>query len=84
MCTCQEGVKIGSDLLKFYVPVKNFSLIWRCRPMLGAQGVCQALRREGLYRATPAIAKTWTIIFPVSSKDQVLDPPPFKNSWIRL
>jgi hypothetical protein len=48
------------DWLRFYVPLKNFSLIWRrhhsrwravnFRPMLGAQG-------RDLYRATPAATR---------------------------
>jgi hypothetical protein len=52
------------DYLRFYVPFKNISLIWRrhhCRsraakfrPMLGAQGLC--LGRD-LYRATPAVTQ---------------------------
>jgi hypothetical protein len=53
------------DYLRFYVPLKNFSLIWRrhhCRwratkfrPMLGAQGLWAG---RDLYRATPAVRKT--------------------------
>jgi hypothetical protein len=52
------------DYLHFYVPLKNFSLIWRrhhCRwraakfrPMLGAQGVWAG---RDLYRATPAVTR---------------------------
>jgi hypothetical protein len=52
------------DYLGFYVPLKNFSLIWRrqhCRwraakfrPMLGAQGLWAG---RGLYRATPAVTR---------------------------
>ena len=50
------------DSVQFYVPFKNFSLIWRrhhcrCRaakfrPMLGAQGLWAG---RDLYRATPAV-----------------------------
>jgi hypothetical protein len=52
------------DYLRFYVPLKNFSLIWRChhcrwratkfRPMLGAQGLWAG---RDLYRATPAVIR---------------------------
>jgi hypothetical protein len=52
------------DYLRFYVPLKNFSLIlrrhhcrWRAakfRPMLGAQGVWAG---RDLYRATPAVTR---------------------------
>jgi hypothetical protein len=52
------------DYLLFYVPLKNFSLIWRrhhCRwraakfrPMLGAQGLWAG---RDLYRATPAVTR---------------------------
>ena len=52
------------DYLRFYVPLKNFSLIWRrhhCRwraakfrPMLGAQGLWAG---RDLYRATPALTQ---------------------------
>jgi hypothetical protein len=52
------------DYLQFYVPLKNFSLIWRrhhClwraakfRPMLGAQGLWAG---RDLYRATPAVTR---------------------------
>jgi hypothetical protein len=52
------------DYLQFYVPLKNFSLIWRrhhCRwraakfrPMLGAQGLWAG---RDLYRATPALTR---------------------------
>ena len=54
--------------LRFYVPLKNFSLIWRrhhCRwraakfrPMLGAQGLWAG---RDLYCATPAV--TWDLGF---------------------
>jgi hypothetical protein len=56
------------DYLRFYVPLKNFSLIWRrhhCRwravkfrPMLGAQGLWAG---RDLYRATPTV--TWDLGF---------------------
>jgi hypothetical protein len=52
------------DYLRFYVPLKNFSLIWRrhhCRwravkfkPMLGARGLWAG---RDLYRATPAVTR---------------------------
>jgi hypothetical protein len=52
------------DYLRFYVPLKNFSLIWRrhhCRwraakfrPMLGAEGLWAG---RDLYRATPAVSR---------------------------
>jgi hypothetical protein len=52
------------DYLLFYVPLKNFSLIWRrdhCRwrvakfrPMLGAQGLWAG---RDLYRATPTVTR---------------------------
>jgi hypothetical protein len=52
------------DYLRFYVPLKNFSLIWRrhhCRwraakfrPMLGAQGLWAG---RDLYRATPTVTR---------------------------
>jgi hypothetical protein len=52
------------DYLRFYVPLKNISLIWRCyhcrcraaksRPMLGAQGLWAGM---DLYRATPAVTR---------------------------
>jgi hypothetical protein len=52
------------DYLRFYVPLKNISLIWRrhhCRwraakfrPMLGAQGLWAG---RDLYRATPAVTR---------------------------
>jgi hypothetical protein len=52
------------DYLGFYVPLKNFSLIWRrhhCRwratkfrPMLDAQGLWAG---RDLYRATPAVTR---------------------------
>jgi hypothetical protein len=52
------------DYLRFYVPFKNFSLIWRrhhCRwrtakfrPMLGTQGLWSG---RDLYRATPAVTQ---------------------------
>jgi hypothetical protein len=52
------------DYLRFYVPLKNFSLIWRrhhCpwraakfRPMLGAQGLWAG---RDLYRATSAVTR---------------------------
>jgi hypothetical protein len=52
------------DYLRFYVPLKNLSLIWRrhhsrwraakFRPMLGAQGLWAA---RDLYRATPAVTR---------------------------
>jgi hypothetical protein len=55
--------------LRFYVPLKNFSLIWRrhhyrwraakVRPMLGAQGLWAG---RDLYCATPAV--TWDLGFP--------------------
>jgi hypothetical protein len=61
------------DYLQFYVPFKNFSLIWRrhhCqwraakfRPMLGAQGLWAG---RDLYRATPAVTRD--SVFPVSSE----------------
>jgi hypothetical protein len=62
------------DYLRFYVPLKNFSLIWRrhhCRwratkfrPLLGAQGLGAG---RDLYRATPAVTRdlgirAWTLI----------------------
>jgi hypothetical protein len=53
-----------NDYLRFYVPLKNISLIWRrhhCRwraakfrPMLGAQGLWAGRDR---YRATPAVTR---------------------------
>jgi hypothetical protein len=56
------------DYLRFYVPLKNFSLIWRrhhyrwraakFRPMLGAQRLWAG---RDLYRATPAV--TWDLGF---------------------
>ena len=52
------------DYLRFYVPLKNISLIWRrhhyqwraakFRPMLGAQGLWAG---RDLYRATPAVTR---------------------------
>jgi hypothetical protein len=52
------------DYLRFYVPLKNISLIWRrhhCRwraakfrPMLGAQGLWAG---RDLYRATPTVTR---------------------------
>ena len=52
------------DYLRFYVPLKNISLIWRrhhCRwraakfkPMLCAQGLWVS---RGLYRATPTVTR---------------------------
>ena len=52
------------DYLQFYVPLKNFSLIWRrhhCRwraakfrPMLGAQGLWAG---RDLYRVTPTVTR---------------------------
>jgi hypothetical protein len=52
------------DYLRFYVPLKNFSLLWRrhyCRwraakfrPMLGAQGLWAG---RDLYRATPTVTR---------------------------
>jgi hypothetical protein len=52
------------DYLRFYVPLKNLSLIWRhhhCwwraakfRPMLGAQGLWAG---RDLYRATPVVTR---------------------------
>jgi hypothetical protein len=52
------------DCLRFYVPLKNFSLMWRrhhCRwraakfwPMLGAQGLWAG---RDLYRAAPAVTR---------------------------
>jgi hypothetical protein len=52
------------DYLRFYVPLKNFSLIWRrhhCRwraakfrPMLGALGLWA---ERDLYRATPSVTR---------------------------
>jgi hypothetical protein len=52
------------DYLRFYVPFKNFSLIWRLhhyrwraakfRPMLSAQGLWAG---RDLYRATPAMTR---------------------------
>jgi hypothetical protein len=52
------------DYLRFYVPLKNFSLIWRrhhCRwraaqfrPMIGAQGLWAGM---DLYRAKPAVTR---------------------------
>jgi hypothetical protein len=52
------------DCLRFYIPLKNFSLIWRrhhCRwraakfrPILGAQGLWAG---RDLYRATPAVIR---------------------------
>jgi hypothetical protein len=57
------------NYLWFYIPLKNFSLIWRrhhClwratkfRPMLGAQGLWAG---RDLYRATSAV--TWDLRFP--------------------
>ena len=53
------------DYLLFYVPLKNFSPIWRrhhyrwraakFRPMLGAQGLWAG---RDLYRATPAVTRS--------------------------
>jgi hypothetical protein len=53
-----------TDYLQFYVPLKNFSLLWRrhqCRwraekfrPMLGVQGLWAG---RDLYRATPAATR---------------------------
>jgi hypothetical protein len=66
------------DYLRFYVPLKNFSLIWRrhrCwwraakfRPMLSAWGLCAG---RDLYRNTPAVTRfrglfdliRWTALF---------------------
>jgi hypothetical protein len=52
------------DYLRFYVPFKNFSLIWKrhhcqwrpakLRPMLGAQGLWAG---RDLYRATPTVTR---------------------------
>jgi hypothetical protein len=52
------------DYLRFYVPLKNISLIWRrhhyrwraakFRPMLGAQGLWAG---RDLYHATPAVTR---------------------------
>jgi hypothetical protein len=52
------------DNLRFYVPLKNFSYIWRLhncrwratkfRPMLGAQGLWAGV---DLYRVTPAVTR---------------------------
>jgi hypothetical protein len=57
-------VKKKIDYLRFYVPLKNFSLIWRrhyCRwraakfrPLLGAQGLWAG---RDLYRATPSLTR---------------------------
>jgi hypothetical protein len=51
-------------ILRFYVPLKNISLMWRrhhcrwraakCRPMLGAQGL---LAGRDLYHATPTVTR---------------------------
>jgi hypothetical protein len=66
-CGCYINSFIHSwliDYLRFYVPLKNFSLIWRrhhCwwraakfRPMLGAQGLWAG---RHLFRATPAVTR---------------------------
>jgi hypothetical protein len=60
--SCRQIYDWLIDYLQFYVPLKNFSLIWRhhhCRwraakfrPMLGAQGLWAG---RDLYRATPAV-----------------------------
>jgi hypothetical protein len=57
------------DYLRFYVPPKNFSLIWRrhhCRrraakfrPMFGAQGLWAG---RDLYHATPAVTRDLGLI----------------------
>jgi hypothetical protein len=55
------------DYLRFYVPLQNFSLIWRCHPEgLQNLGLCSALRafEKGgidIYCATPAV--TWGSVF---------------------
>jgi hypothetical protein len=68
ICISDESVahenKNMIDYLQFYVPLKNFSLIWRChyyrwraakfRPMLGAQGLSAG---RDLYCATPAVTR---------------------------
>jgi hypothetical protein len=61
------------DYLRFYIPLKKISLIWRrhhCRwraakfrPMLGAKGLWAG---RDLYRATPAV--TLDLFFPGSSE----------------
>jgi hypothetical protein len=56
------------DYLRFYVPLKNFSLTWTChycrwravkvRPMLGAPGLWAG---RYLHRATPSVTRDLTI-----------------------
>jgi hypothetical protein len=63
-----ELIDLLIDYLRFYVPLKNFSLIWRrlhyrwraakFRPMLVAQGLWAG---RDLYRATPTV--TWDLGF---------------------
>jgi hypothetical protein len=58
------------DYLSFYVPLKNFSLIWRrphwrwratkCRPMLGAQGLWTGGNH---YCATPTVTRDVGLIW---------------------
>jgi hypothetical protein len=61
---CKSQIDWLIDCLRFYVPLKNFSLVWRrhhCRlraakfrPMLGAQGLWAG---RNLYRATPTVTR---------------------------
>jgi hypothetical protein len=80
------------DYLRFYVPLKNISLIWRrhhyrwraakFRPMLGAQGLWAG---NDLYRATPAVTRDLgfsgptVIIFFFSILKEILN----SNIWVR-
>jgi hypothetical protein len=70
------------DYLRFYVPLKNFSLIWRrhhCRwraanfrPVLGAQGLWAG---RNYYRATPAVTRD------LGFSDLIRRTGPFSTSY---
>jgi hypothetical protein len=70
------------DCLRFYVPLKNFSLIWRrhhyrsraakFKPMLGAQGLSAG---RDHYRATPAVTRGLGFFFRSYPKDCPIQSP---------
>jgi hypothetical protein len=77
------------NYLLFYVPLKNFSLIWRRHhyrwraifmPPLGSQGVWAS---RDLYRATSAVTSTGPRFFRSPSKDRPIQSPltTHKGMW---
>jgi hypothetical protein len=98
MFTCKEGVKIGSGILIAWLIIAHLRFPQEFFIYIDAStgerlqnvGLCSAPRAFRLLDGRDFIVPHLLLLrydhqfFLSHPKDQVMDPPPFKNSWIRL